>query len=64
MNIAQAMQMVNQIKNNPRTFLQRFGIPQNLQTPDEVADFLLKNKRVTPEQIDQARNFFNSNAQS
>lgn len=64
MNIAQAMQMVSQIRNNPRSFLQRCGIPQNLQTPDDVADYLLKNKRVTQEQIDQARSMFNSNAQS
>lgn len=64
MNLMQMMQMVTQYRNNPQGILQRFGIPQNLQTPDEVADYLMKNRRVTQEQINQARNFFNSNAQS
>lgn len=63
MNLMQMMQMVTQYRNNPQGILQRFGIPQNLQTPDEVADYLMKNRRVTQEQINQARNFFNSNAQ-
>ncbi len=62
MNLMQAMQMITQYRNNPQGILQRFGIPQNLQTPDEVADYLMKNRRVTQEQINQARNFFNSNA--
>lgn len=63
MNLMQMMQMVTQYRNNPQGILQRFGIPQNLQTPDEVADYLMKNRRVTQEQINQARSFFNSNAQ-
>lgn len=63
MNLMQAMQMITQYRNNPQGILQRFGIPQDLQTPDEVADYLMKNRRVTQEQINQARNFFNSNAQ-
>ena len=63
MNLMQMMQMVTQYRNNPQGILQRFGIPQNLQTPDEVADYLMKNRRVTQEQINQARSSFNSNAQ-
>ncbi len=59
MNIMQAMQVVNQFRNNPQTMLQRFGIPSNLQTPDDVANYLLQNKRVSQDQIDQVRSFYN-----
>ena len=59
MNLQQAMQMIGQFKNNPQIMLQRYGIPQNLKTPDEVADFLVKNGRCTQEQVNQARSLFN-----
>lgn len=59
MDLMHAMQIVNQFRRNPQTMLQRFGIPAELKTPDEVADYLYKNKRVSQEQIDQAKAVFN-----
>lgn len=58
MNLTQAMQMIGQFRNNPQIMLQRYGIPQNLKTPDEVADFLIKNGRCTQEQVNQAKSLF------
>ena len=59
MNLQQALQMMGQFSNNPQIMLQRYGIPQNLKTPDEVANFLVNNGRVTQDQINQAKAFFN-----
>ena len=50
-------------ENNPQQLLQRFGIPQSCNSPESVAQYLLDNGKVTQEQIQQAKNFFNSNAQ-
>lgn len=63
MNLQQAMQMIGQFRNNPQIMLQRYGIPQNLKTPDEVANYLVSNGRVTQEQLNQFKSMFNSNAQ-
>ena len=63
MNLTQAMQMIGQFRNNPQIMLQRYGIPQNLKTPDEVANYLINSGRVTQEQINQAKQVFGSNAQ-
>jgi hypothetical protein len=63
MNIVQALQAFQQMKNNPQQLLQRFGIPQSCNSPESVAQYLLDNGKVTQEQIQQAKNFFNSNAQ-
>ena len=59
MNLQQALQMMGQFSNNPQIMLQRYGIPQNLKTPDEVANYLVNNGRVTQDQINQAKAFFN-----
>lgn len=63
MNIVQALQAFQQMKNNPQQFLQHFGIPRSCNSPESVAQYLLDNGKVTQEQIQQAKNFFNSNAQ-
>lgn len=58
MNMFQAMQMINQFRNNPQALLQRYGIPSECNSPDSVAKYLLDNGKVTQNQIDQARQFF------
>lgn len=63
MNLTQAMQMIGQFRNNPQIMLQRYGIPQSLKTPDEVANYLVSNGRVTQEQLNQFKSMFNSGAQ-
>ena len=59
MNIPQFMQMVQQMSNNPQLLLRKFGIPQDLQSPDEVAQYLKSSGRVTQNQIDQATSMYN-----
>ena len=58
MNIQQAMQFVQQFRGNPQQMLQRFGIPQECNSPDSVAKYLLDNGKVTQQQIEQAKSFF------
>lgn len=55
MNPQYLMQMVGQFRRNPQMLLQKYGIPQNLKTPDDVADYLLQNGKVTKEQIEHAK---------
>ena len=58
MNIMQAMNFIKQV-NNPQQFLQGLGIPQeHINSPDDVAQYLLQNGRVTQQQIDQAKQMF------
>lgn len=37
MNIQQLMQTVTQMSSNPQAILQKYGVPQNFKTPEEVA---------------------------
>lgn len=58
MNIQQAMNLVQQLKN-PQQMLQKMGIPQEyMNSPQNVAQYLLDNGKVTKEQIDQAKNMY------
>lgn len=62
MNIFQMMNFVNQFRSNPGQLLQQLGIPQTYNSPESVAQYLLENGKVTQSQIEQAKQFFNSNA--
>ena len=53
MNIPQFMQMVQQVSNNPQMLLRKFGIPEDLKSPDDVAQYLINNGRITQAQLDQ-----------
>jgi len=61
--MANIIEMINQLSQNPQQILQRFGIPQNCNTPESVAQYLVNNGKVTQQQINQAnqmyRNLFN-----
>lgn len=58
MNIQQLMQTVRQMSSNPQAILQKYGIPQNLKTPEEVAQYLMNNGRVSQAQVNQANNMY------
>ena len=58
MNIQQLMQTVSQMSSNPQAILQKYGIPQNLKTPEEVAQYLMNNGRVSQAQVNQANNMY------
>ena len=60
MNMMQAFQMVQQLQGNPQMILQRFGLPQNLNSPQEVVKYLIDNGKVTQAQLDQFNNMYNS----
>lgn len=49
---------INQLSQNPMQIFFRFGIPTNCNTPESVADYLVKSGRVTQDQINQATNLY------
>lgn len=58
MNIQQLMQTVTRMSSNPQAILQKYKIPQNLKTPEEVAQYLMNNGRVSQAQVNQANNLY------
>lgn len=58
MNIQQLMQTVTRMSGNPQAILQKYKIPQNLKTPEEVAQYLMNNGRVSQAQVNQANNLY------
>lgn len=52
------------IPNNVMNFLQRINpniaIFQNMQSPDEVAQYLLNNGKVSQAQVNQAKQLWNN----
>lgn len=57
-NIQSLIQTVTQMSSNPQAVLQRYGIPQDLKTPEEVAQYLMNNGRVSQAQVNQASNMY------
>ena len=58
MNIQNAMQIM-QAMQNPQGLLQKMGIPQEyLDSPQNVAQYLLDNGKVTQNQINQANQMY------
>lgn len=57
-NIQSLMQTVNQMRNNPQQLFQKFKIPQNLKTPEEVAQYLMSSGMVSQAQVNQANNMY------
>lgn len=54
----QLLQIMQQFQN-PQQILQRMGIPQEcMKSPEDAAQYLLQNGKVTQEQINQAQNMY------
>ncbi len=54
-NPAQVMQMVQQLKSNPMAMLsRRFKLPQNLQDPNDILNYLAQSGQVSQQQINSA----------
>lgn len=51
-------QMIQQFSNNPQQILRQFGIPENLNTPQDVAQYLMNSGKVTQAQVNQANNMY------
>lgn len=46
------LMMLAQIKNNPYAVLsQRFNIPQNMNNPNDILQYLLNTNQVTQQQV-------------
>lgn len=58
MNLQNVMQIM-QMMNNPQAVLQKMGIPQeHMSSPQNVAQYLLDNGKVTQQQIQQANQMY------
>ena len=54
-NPVQVMQMVQQLKSNPMAMLsRRFKLPQNLQDPNDILNYLVQSGQVSQQQINSA----------
>lgn len=50
----QMLQMLQQLKQNPLSFLsKKFNIPQNLNDPNQIIQHLIDTNQVSKEQVDQ-----------
>lgn len=49
------VQMVQQLKSNPMAMLsRRFKLPQNLQDPNDILNYLVQSGQVSQQQINSA----------
>lgn len=54
-NIQSILQMYSQFKQNPMALLgRRFNIPQGIQSPQDVVQYLLDSGQVSQDQVNQA----------
>lgn len=59
MNIMQALQMIQQFKNNPQQILMNYGIPKEFtDSPQNVAQYLMQSGKVNQAQFEQASNMY------
>lgn len=55
------MEMANQFKNNPMAMLsQRYNIPQNLNNPNEIIQYLLNTGQISQAQVNNAMQMRNN----
>ena len=57
-NVQQIINTIQQYSNNPKQLFKQFGIPEQLSTPQEVAQYLMNNGKVTQDQVNQANNLY------
>lgn len=54
-NIQSILQMYSQFRQNPMSLLgRRFNIPQGIQSPQDVVQYLLNSGQVSQDQVNQA----------
>lgn len=54
-NIQSILQMYSQFRQNPMALLgRRFNIPQGIQSPQDVVQYLLNSGQVSQDQVNQA----------
>lgn len=49
----QMIQMFNQFKGNPMQALSQFGIPQNMNNPSQVIQYLMNSGKMSQQQYNQ-----------
>lgn len=58
MNMNYILQMYNQFANNPQQVLQKYGIPQECDSPESVMKYLVDNGKVNQQQINQVNQLY------
>lgn len=66
MNPLQLMQMVQSLRQNPVQFLQSngFNVPQNINDPNSIIQYLMNTGQVTQNQYQNVRQFTQNNQQN
>ena len=61
MNLQMMMQLLPSLKSNPAQFLQSrvINIPQNMNDPQQILQYLVNSGRFNQSQINQAMNMAN-----
>lgn len=56
-NMAQLLQQLQSLQQNPMGFLRNMGlnVPQNLNNPNEIIQYLMNSGRFSQQQYEQAR---------
>lgn len=56
-NMAQLLQQLQSLQNDPMGFLRNLGlsVPQNLNNPNEIIQYLMNSGRFSQQQYEQAR---------
>lgn len=54
-----AMQMIQQLQQNPMQFLKKSGynIPENMNDPNAIIQYLMNSGQISQERYNQARQF-------
>lgn len=55
------LNLLTQLQNNPmRVLSQRFNLPQNVNNPQDIIQYLLNSGQVTQDQVNQAMQMRNN----
>ena len=55
------IQMLRMLKSNPKQILsQMYNVPQNLNDPQQIIQYLLNSGQITQDQVNNAMNMRNS----
>ena len=52
-NPMQMMNMFNQFRGNPMQTLSQFGVPQNMNNPSQVIQYLMNSGKMSQQQYNQ-----------
>lgn len=52
------LNQLQQVSNDPKALFRKFGIPEQLNSPQDVAQYLMNSGKVTQEQVNRANQIY------